>query len=121
MENIKYPSDFLLRVANITDKDGNPIPLDAIRIDFKFKGEGTEVYEATWDGFDSGNNKNTYSEYDETLGRDVLFVIFEDYKIYGDIKMKIDTSVENDKFKDNRWNLFGCYKNANIKISKCDI
>lgn len=121
MENIKYPSDFILRVANITDKDGQQIPLNGIRIDFSFKGEGVEVYNAVWDGFNSQNNVNTKTEYDSTLGRDVLMVIFEDYKIYGDIKMKIDTQVENDKFNDNRWNLFGCYKNANIKITKCDI
>ncbi len=123
METVKYPSDFILKISSIKNKEGEELDLDTdkINISFTFKGDGPELYEAFYGGID-GENKNCYTEYidvddgGDQVRKKVLFVKFENYNIFGgpghvqESLKSIDRSVQPVKFAAFFENLIHTFK-----------
>lgn len=110
---IKYPSDFKVRINSITGKDGQVIPPETIYMDITYRDKCGRTYKCVWDP--SGTDTKKVELHDDD---GLLYVIFEDYQLKGDLDWKIDTRVddEHDDFKDGKWNVYGSYKPAKITI-----
>ena len=111
---IKYPSDFKVRINSITGKNGDPISPDDIYMAITYRDKSGRTYDAVWDP-DGVDTKNIVKHNDDGL----LYVIFENYQLKGDLEWKIDTRVSGesaDDFSDGKWNVYGSYKPAKITI-----
>lgn len=108
---IKYPSDFKVRINSITGKNGDPIPPEDIYMTITYRDKSGRTYDAVWDS-SGAETKNVIRNSEDQL----LYVIFEDYQLKGDLEWKIDTRVGDEDFNDNKWNVYGSYKPAKITI-----
>ena len=110
---IKYPSDFKVRINSITGKNGDPISPDDIYMAITYRDKSGRTYDAVWDpaGIET---KNVERHQDD----DLLYVIFENYQLKGDLEWKIDTRLVDGygDFSDGKWNVYGSYKPAKITI-----
>ena len=117
---IIYPSEIKIRISNLTDADGNIIPIEEypyMKFIFadQFNGQHICIYDP--DGTDSVGTKIVTTENPETGEiESYLYVTITDYKLKGELKYKVGIKIDDEAFSDGKWRWYGEFVSLGVKV-----
>ena len=109
--DIVAPSDFKIKLTHIYDSDGNELLPSDVYLFFVVTDKFGHSYEAKWVKDNTGS-VNVYQDSEDGL----LYIVFENYELRGQLFIKIGTAVEDEHFVDNAWQWWATPKKLDINI-----
>ena len=117
---IIYPSEIKIKISNLTDADGNIIPIEEypyMKFIFadQFNGLAECIYDPT--GIDSKGTKVVTTEDPDTGETETyLYVTVTDYKLKGELKYKVGIRIDDEAFADGKWRWYGEFVELGAKV-----
>ena len=120
MAEIIYPSQIKIKISNLTDADGNIIPIEEYPymkfiIADQFNGQHICIYDPS--GTDSTGTKVVTTEDPESGETETfLYVTVTDYKLKGELKYKVGIRIDDEAFEDSKWRWYGEFVDLGAKV-----
>lgn len=104
VEDIVFPSEFKIKITSVLDENGANIPYGSqdfpVHVNFVVMDNYGGTYLAIYDT-EASKCKNVYVEDDH------IFVVVQNYKLKGNLKIKVSIAKADDNFKDGTWDAWG--------------